>query len=61
MMNHKNHLGSIRHSAEDGVFHGRIESIRDLVTYEAADLEGLRKAFEEAVDDYLELRPSPSA
>ena len=59
-LNYKSHLGSVRHSPEDGVFHGKIESILDLVLYEAPDLEGLRKAFEEAVEDYLELQPPAS-
>jgi len=37
------------------VLHGRLEFIRDLVTYEGKDAKGIRAAFREAVDDYLEL------
>ncbi|SOD99952.1 hypothetical protein [Caenispirillum bisanense] len=47
--------GSVEFSAEDGVFHGRLLAIRDLVTYEADDRHGLTAAFREAVDDYLAL------
>jgi len=52
---YKGYVGSVAYSAEDGVFHGRLESIRDLVTYEGTDAASLRQAFEEAVDDYLAL------
>jgi predicted HicB family RNase H-like nuclease len=56
LMSHKGGFGSVRYSDEDRVFHGRLEFVHDLVTYESERLEELRPAFEEAVDDYLELR-----
>jgi predicted HicB family RNase H-like nuclease len=52
---YKGYVGSVGFSAEDGVFHGRLEFIRDLVTYEGTDAASLRQAFEDAVDDYLAL------
>lgn len=55
MLEYKGYLGSVAYSAEDGVLHGRLEFIRDLVTYEGKDVKGLKAAFQEAVDDYLEL------
>ncbi len=55
MLEYKGYLGSIEYSDEDEVFHGRLEFIRDLVTYEGTDAKGLKTAFHEAVDDYLEL------
>ena len=55
MMSYKGYYGSVQYSDEDRVFHGKIEFIRSLVSYEGSDVETLRKAFEEAVDDYLEL------
>ncbi|MGI9129502.1 MAG: type II toxin-antitoxin system HicB family antitoxin [Roseomonas sp.] len=55
MLEHKGCLGSVKFSAEDGVLYGRLEFIRDLVTYEGKDAEGIKAAFQEAVDDYLEL------
>ena len=39
---------------DDKVFYGKLEFIRALVSYEGTDIVSLRKAFEEAVDDYLE-------
>ncbi len=56
MLEYKTYIGSAEYNAEDEVLHGRLEFIRDLVTYEAADAKGLKLAFHEAVDDYLELR-----
>lgn len=38
---------------EDGTLHGRIDAIRDIVTFHAATPEALQRAFEDAVDDYL--------
>jgi predicted HicB family RNase H-like nuclease len=55
MMTYKGYYGSVHYSDEDQIFHGKIEFIRALVSYEGADVRGLRTAFEEAVDDYLKL------
>ncbi len=55
MMKYKGYYGSAHYSDADRVFHGKLQFIRSLVTYEGADVAGLRGAFEEAVDDYLDL------
>ena len=55
MLEYKGYFGSLEYSDEDDVFHGRLEFIRDLVTYEGGDAKGLKAAFQEAVDDYLAL------
>lgn len=46
--------GSIEFSLPDGVLHGKVLHINDLVTYEGATLEELEHEFRAAVDDYLE-------
>ncbi|MBK8505964.1 MAG: type II toxin-antitoxin system HicB family antitoxin [Saprospiraceae bacterium] len=48
-------IGSVHFSSDDEVFYGRIEGINDLVTFEASTVSKLKKAFKEAVEDYLEL------
>jgi len=53
VMQHKGYYGSFHFDDEELVFHGKIEFIRALVTYEATDAYGLRKSFEESVEDYL--------
>ena len=55
MLEYKGYIGSIEYSEADEVLHGRLEFIRDLVTYEGADAKSLKAAFQEAVDDYLAL------
>jgi predicted HicB family RNase H-like nuclease len=55
MLEYRGYLGSIEYSDEDEVLHGRLEFIRDLVTYEGTDARGLKQAFHAAVDDYLAL------
>lgn len=50
---YKGYYGSIHFSDEDLIFYGKIEFIRALVTFEASDAKGLKKAFEDAVEDYL--------
>jgi predicted HicB family RNase H-like nuclease len=47
--------GSSSDSVPDEIFHGGLEFIRDLVTYEGADAKSLKRAFHETVDDYLKL------
>lgn len=53
-MNYKKFNGTIEYSKEDNVYYGKLENIRDLVTYEADTKEELEDSFKEAVDDYLE-------
>lgn len=36
-------------------FFGKLEGIDDLATFEGANVAELRRSFEEAVDDYLEI------
>jgi len=54
MLEHEGYLGSVRYSAEDHVFYGKVEYIRSLITFEGTDVASLESAFVEAVDDYLE-------
>ena len=54
ILEYKGFYGSVSHSIEDEVVHGKIECINDLVTYEAETVTELKVAFREAVEDYLE-------
>jgi predicted HicB family RNase H-like nuclease len=55
MMSYKGYIGSVHYSDEHRVLFGKVEFIRSLISYEGMDVESLRHAFEEAVDDYLDL------
>ena len=54
MLQYKEYYGSVEYSAEDHVFWGKIEGIRDLITFEATDVKALEQAFQETIDHYLE-------
>jgi len=53
LMHYKGYYGSYHIDTDEGVFYGKLEFIKALVTYEASTAKGLRKAFEESVEDYL--------
>lgn len=55
VLNYKNFIGSVSFSAEDELFYGKIEGIDDLITFEGSSVKELKAAFEEAVEDYLDL------
>ena len=54
-ISYKDYYGSIEFSDEDDVFFGRIIGINDRIIYEGDDVKSLRRDFEEAVDEYIEL------
>ena len=52
---YKDFMGSVHFSAEDEIFFGKIEGIEDLVSFEGKSVKEIKKTFEEAVDDYIEI------
>jgi predicted HicB family RNase H-like nuclease len=52
-LKYKDFVGVVGYSAEDEVFHGKIDGIDGLVTFEAENSKDLKKAFQGAVDDYI--------
>ena len=59
-MHYKNYYGSVHFDDDELIFYGKIEFVRASVRYEATNAKGLKKAFQEAVDDYLDLCESQS-
>ena len=53
-MTYKGYAARIGYDDDDGIFTGRIAGIRDGVGFHADSVDGLRQAFHEAVEDYLE-------
>ena len=53
-MTYKGYSARIDYDDDDRVFTGRIAGIRDGVGFHADNVEALREAFHEAVEDYLE-------
>jgi predicted HicB family RNase H-like nuclease len=54
ILTHKGYSARVEFDDEDGIFFGMIAGLRDGVGFHADSVEGLRTAFREAVDDYLE-------
>ena len=52
-MQYKGYDGYLKYSAEDRLLHGRILGIRDMVSFEGADVKNLERNFKAAVDEYL--------
>jgi predicted HicB family RNase H-like nuclease len=52
-LSYKDYIGTVSYSSEDEVFYGKLEHINDLITFESENAHDLKKAFEEAVDDYI--------
>jgi predicted HicB family RNase H-like nuclease len=55
VLRYKDFIGSVHFSANDECFFGKLEGVDDLVTFEGRNVGELKRAFREAVDDYLEL------
>lgn len=54
IVEYKGYYASLHFSGEDEVFYGKLLGIDDLVTFEGTSVKELKKAFREAVEDYLE-------
>lgn len=53
-LEYKKFIGTVNFSEEDDVFFGKIEGINALITFEGRTVAELKKAFREAVTDYIE-------
>ena len=51
---YKGYAARVEYSDEDQCFVGHIAGIRDCIGFHSESVAGLRKAFKEAVEDYLE-------
>lgn len=54
-MTYKGYVGSVEFSDADGVFFGKVQGVRSLISYEGETREALVVDFREAIDAYLEL------
>ena len=51
---YKGYIGSVGFSEPDGVFFGKVQGIRSLISYEGTNVSELVEDFHSAVDDYLD-------
>lgn len=54
-LEYKDFLGTVAFDSENEVFFGKIAEVPDLVSFEGHSVRTLKKAFREAVDDYIYL------
>lgn len=54
-MTYKGYVGSVEFSDADGVFFGKVQGVRSLISYEGETREALEVDFRKTVDAYLEL------
>lgn len=55
VMEYRGYIGSVEFSQNDGVFFGKVQGIRSLISYEGTTAQELLDDFHGAVDDYLSL------
>ena len=55
VMEYKGYIGSVEFSESDGLFFGKVQGIRSLISYEGSNASELVSDFHGAVDDYLTL------
>jgi len=55
MKPYKGYTATVEFDADEMVLHGRVDNIRDVITFQAVSVDELQSAFEEAIDDYLDL------
>ena len=54
-MEYKGYIGSVEFSEEDGLFFGKVQGIKSLISYEGTNANELISDFHGAIDDYLAL------
>ena len=54
ILEYKSYYATVHFSAEDEVFYGNVIGINDLLSFEGSTVKELKKAFHEAIEDYLE-------
>ena len=52
---YKGYVGSVEFSEEDGLFYGKVQGIRTLISYEGENASELISDFHTAIDDYINM------
>jgi len=54
MLNYKGYIGHVEFDDENELFYGEVINTKDVITFQSDTAHGLKKAFIDSVDDYLE-------
>jgi predicted HicB family RNase H-like nuclease len=52
---YKGYTATVDFDVDEMVLHGRVDNIRDVISFQAVSVNDLQSTFEEAIDDYLDL------
>lgn len=52
-MEYKGYYGKVEYDEEAEVLHGEVLNIKDIVTFEGTNINDIKQAFQDSVDDYL--------
>jgi predicted HicB family RNase H-like nuclease len=55
LIKYKGYYGSVNTDNDELIFFGKICFIKASISYDSTNAKGLKKAFQEAVNDYLEM------
>ena len=53
ILKYKDYLASVHFSVDDDVFYGKVLGVDDLINFEGSSVKELKRAFHEAIDDYI--------
>ena len=54
MLKYQKYVATVELDSEEGLFHGEIINLSDVVTFQGRSIDELQQAFKESVEDYLE-------
>ena len=53
MLEYKGYTGCVEFDSEKDIFHGEVENLRDVITFQGSSVAELRQAFQDSIDNYL--------
>lgn len=53
-MTYKDYKATIEFNSELGIFHGEVQGLADIITFQGKSVSELQKEFKNSVEDYLE-------
>ena len=53
IMKYKGFIGSVHYASEDRVFCGKVEGVKDLITFEGSTVDELEEGFKFMVDEHI--------
>ncbi|MCD9024284.1 type II toxin-antitoxin system HicB family antitoxin [Cohnella silvisoli] len=54
MMEYKGYIGRVEYDDEAKILHGEVINIRDVITFQATNVDDIESAFRDSVNDYID-------